>query len=256
MKKILVVDDEPINVELLKELLSEKYDVVTAADGKEALKKVKDISPDLILLDVIMPKMNGFEVCRQLKSDQKTMNIPIVMVTYLTDRNDRIKAIKAGADDFLIKPIDQIELGARVKSLLRIKQYIEDLEESKKRCIELYDFAPVGYFTFTRDGLVTEVNLTGSVLIGLTSQELMKRKFRSFVVPEDLELWDRHISSTLNSWDEQSCELTLRRENGSTAFVRLNSIRMETRDGTPEMRTAITDITHHKNLTANPTTNK
>jgi len=248
MKKILVVDDEPFNVEILKGLLSKKYDVETAANGEEAFTKVKQISPDLILLDVIMPEIDGYEVCRQLKSDQKTRNIPIVMVTCLTDRNDRIKAIEAGADDFLSKPIDWIELGARVKSLIRIKQYLEDLEESKNRYIKLYDFAPVGYFTFTRNGLILEVNLTGGVLLGLRRQELMKREFRNFVVPEDLELLDRHISSALNNWDEQSCELTIKREDGSTLFVRLNSIQMETGKGTPEIFTAITDITQRKQI--------
>src|SRR5659263_154851 len=176
MKKILVVDDEPFNVELLKGLLSKKYDVETAANGKEAFTKAKDISPDLILLDVIMPEIDGYEVCRQLKSDQMTMNIPIVMVTCLNERDDRVKAIEAGADDFLSKPIDWIELYARVKSLLRIKQYLEDIEEIKNRYIELYDFAPVGYFTFTHNGLIREVNLTGGVLLGLARQELMKRE--------------------------------------------------------------------------------
>ncbi|MFA4955792.1 MAG: response regulator [Candidatus Methanoperedens sp.] len=253
MKKILVVDDEPFNVELLKELLSKKYDVETAANGKEAFKKVKDIYPDLILLDVIMPEIDGYEVCRQLKSDQKTMNIPIVMVTCLTGRDERIKAIEAGADDFLSKPIDWIELSARVKSLLRIKQYLENLEESKNRYIELYDFAPIGYFTLDPNGLIREANLTGGVLLGLVRYELMKREFRSFVVPEYLELWDRHISSALNSWDEQSCELILKREDSSRLFVRLNSIQMEAREGTPEIRTAITDITQHKNPVAGST---
>jgi len=250
MKKILVVDDEPFNVELLKGLLSKKYDVETAANGKEAFTKAKDTSPDLILLDVIMPEIDGYEVCRQLKSNQMTMNIPIVMVTCLNERDDRVKAIEAGADDFLSKPIDWIELYARVKSLLRIKQYLEDIEEIKNRYIELYDFAPVGYFTFTYNGLIREVNLTGGVLLGLARQELMKREFRSFVMPEDLELWDRHISSALNSWDEQSCELNLRRKVGTILFARLNSIKMETGEGTPEVRTAITDITQHKKSNA------
>lgn len=256
MKKILVVDDEPANVELLRGLLSRKYDVETAANGKEAFAKVKDISPDLILLDVIMPEIDGYEVCRQLKSDQKTMNIPIVMVTCLNERDDRIKAIEVGADDFLSKPIDWIELGARVRSLLRIKQYLEDLEEIKNRYLELYDFAPVGYFTFTHDGLIREINLTGGVLLGLARQELMKREFKSFVAPENPELWEDHLSSTLNSWDEQSCELTLRREDGSSLPVRLNSIRMETKEGMPEIRTAITDITQHKKPAADLKKNK
>ncbi len=249
MKKILVVDDEPANVELLRGLLSKKYDVETAANGKEAFAKVKDTSPDLILLDVIMPEIDGYEVCRQLKSDRKTVNIPIVMVTCLNERDDRIRAIEVGADDFLSKPIDWIELGARVKSLLRIKQYLEDLEEIKNRYIELYDFAPVGYFTFTSDGLIREMNLTGGVLLGLARHELIRREFKSFVVPEYLELWNGHLLNVLNSWDEQSCELTLVREDGSTLIVRLTSIRMETKEGTPEIRTAITDITQHKKST-------
>jgi two-component system cell cycle response regulator len=246
MKKILVVDDEPANVELLKGLLSKKYDVETAVNAKEAFAKVKDISPDLILLDVIMPDIDGYEVCSQLKSDPKTMNIPIVMVTCLTERNDRIRAIESGADDFLSKPVDWIELGARVKSLLRIKQSLEDLEEIKNRYIELYDFAPVGYFTLTRNGLIREMNLTGGVLLGLVRQELINREFKSFVMPKYLELWDGHLKSALNSWDEQSCELILRREDGSVLFARLNSIRMEAGEGTPEIRTAMTDITHNK----------
>jgi PAS domain S-box-containing protein len=253
MKKILVVDDEPYNVELLRGLLSKKYEVHTAVNGKEAYAKVKDISPDLILLDVIMPEINGYEVCRELKRDKNTMNIPIVMVTCLTDRDDRIKSIEAGADDFLSKPIDWIELDARVKSLLRIKQYLEDLEESKKRILELYDFAPIGYFTFNSDGLISEMNITGGVLLGLSRQKLIERDFQSFVLPKDLEFWNQHISNVLNSWNEQNCEITLRREDDSTLFVRLNSIRMETWDGTPEIRTAITDITNHKKSDAGPT---
>lgn len=249
MKKILVVDDEPVNVELLKGLLSKKYIVDSVSNGKEALIKVKDFSPDLILLDVLMPEMDGYEVCKQVKSDPKTRSIPIVMITCLTEREDKINALESGADDFLSKPVDWVELGARVKSLLRIKQYLEDLEEIKNRYIELYDFAPVGYFTFTDKGLIKEANLTGGVLLRLAHKDLMKQEFRSFVVPEDLELWDRHILKTLHSWDEHSCELTIIGKDESTLQVRLNSIRMETKDGEPEIRTAMTDITHHMDLT-------
>lgn len=128
MKKILVVDDEPIFIGLIEEILAKQYEIETASSGKEALTKVKETSPDLILLDVIMPEINGYEVCRQLKGDKKTSFIPVLMVTSLKEKEDRIKAIDAGADDLLNKPVDMIELKTRVKSLLRIKQYHDQLE--------------------------------------------------------------------------------------------------------------------------------
>lgn len=133
--KILVVDDEPLSVELLEDILSKDYDVVTAFDGNEALFKVEQTFPDLILLDIMMPGMSGYEVCKKLKSDEKTMPIPIVMVTVLKEKEDRIKAIEAGADDFLSKPVDIYELSARVKSLLRVKQYYDALMEEQERLL-------------------------------------------------------------------------------------------------------------------------
>lgn len=133
--KILVVDDEQLNVELLEGILSKDYEVVTAYDGNEAFLKVETTYPDLILLDIMMPGMNGYEVCRKLKSDEKTMSIPIVMVTVLKEKEDRIKAIEAGADDFLSKPVDMYELSARVKSLLKIKQYHDTLMEEQERLL-------------------------------------------------------------------------------------------------------------------------
>ncbi|MBU4222532.1 MAG: response regulator [Euryarchaeota archaeon] len=132
MTKILVVDDEPSSIELMVGLLPKEYEVETACNGKEALIKVKETFPDLILLDIVMPEINGYEVCGQLKSDEKTMCIPVVMVTSLMEKEDRIKAIEAGADDFISKPADQFELNARVKSLLRIKQYHDELVEEQE----------------------------------------------------------------------------------------------------------------------------
>lgn len=123
--KILVVDDEPLNVELLEGILSEDYEVVKAYDGNEALSKVEKASPDLILLDILLADMNGYDVCMHIKENNKTMAIPIVMLTVLKEKEERIKAIKAGADDFLIKPIDIDILSARVKSLLKVKQYYD-----------------------------------------------------------------------------------------------------------------------------------
>ena len=121
--KILVVDDTARNVKLLADLLAVKgYGVVTAASGREALSQVEIERPDLILLDVVMPEMSGYDVCRKLRENPATEMLPVVMVTALDPAEERVKGIEAGADDFLTKPINQAELLARVKSLLRIKE--------------------------------------------------------------------------------------------------------------------------------------
>jgi len=120
--KILVVDDTPINVKLLTDLLTAKgYAVVTAANGDEALGKVAADRPDLVLLDVMMPGLSGYDVCRRIRGDPRTALLPVALVTSLDPYQERIKGIEAGADDFLNKPINQPELLARVKSLLRVK---------------------------------------------------------------------------------------------------------------------------------------
>jgi len=129
-EKILVVDDVPVNVKLLADLLTIKgYDVVTAANGAEALVKVEKDRPGLVLLDVMMPGMSGYDVCRKIRENPATAMLPIIMVTALDPTQERVKGIEAGADDFLSKPINQPELLARVKSLLRIKVLHDELAD-------------------------------------------------------------------------------------------------------------------------------
>jgi len=121
--KILVADDIKQNVKLLRVILTaSEYDVIEAYDGEEALAKAKTENPDLILLDIMMPRLTGYEVCQKLRADKKTKDIPIVMITALHEMDDRIKGIEAGADDFISKPFNKAELLARVKSLLRMRQ--------------------------------------------------------------------------------------------------------------------------------------
>jgi DNA-binding response OmpR family regulator len=125
--KVLIVDDDPVNIELLEGYLSKEYDILKAYDGNEAIIIVEATPPDIILLDLIMPRMNGFKVCQKLKDDPKTNHIPIVIVSSLTEIEDRNKAIEAGADDFITKPFDIVELSVRVKSHLRTKLYYDTM---------------------------------------------------------------------------------------------------------------------------------
>jgi len=128
--RILVVDDVPVNIQLLVTYLAaEGYDVVSAKDGYDAMKAVKEHQPDLILLDVMMPKMNGFKVCEAIKSDDATKFIPVILVTALNELEDKIKGMDSGADDFLAKPFNKLELLVRVRSLLRIKHLHDELQE-------------------------------------------------------------------------------------------------------------------------------
>jgi len=128
---LLVVDDNPQNVELLLAFLEElPVKVVTAVDGVDALEKVEQYKPDLVLLDIMMPRMSGFQVCRKLKSDERTKDIQVLMVTALNELGDVEEASDCGTDDFVSKPVNKFELLTRVKSLLRVRHLKSELERA------------------------------------------------------------------------------------------------------------------------------
>lgn len=137
MKKqpaILIVDDEARNIELEKAYLEpDNYKILTASNGEEALKTVAKNDIDLILLDVMMPGKDGFAVTKQLKTNKKTSSIPVILVTALSDKKDRVRGIEAGCDDFISKPVDQSELLARVRSLLKVKAYNDYMRDYERK---------------------------------------------------------------------------------------------------------------------------
>jgi two-component system cell cycle response regulator len=133
--RVLVVDDVELNVKLLEAKLSSEYfQVIPSFNGPAALELAESEMPDIILLDVMMPRMDGFEVCRRLKANPRTTDIPVVMVTALSDISDRLRGLEAGADDFLTKPVNDIALFARVRSLIRLKRMMEELRLREEIC--------------------------------------------------------------------------------------------------------------------------
>ncbi len=127
--RILIVDDDPLNVKLLAaKLASEEYEIIRAYSGKDALEKVERELPDLILLDIMMPELDGYEVTKRLKDSPRTKNIPIILVTALHGADDKTRGLELGADEFLNRPVDTAELQARVNSLLSLKRYEEQLQ--------------------------------------------------------------------------------------------------------------------------------
>ncbi len=136
--QIMIVDDVPANIKVLEaKLTNEYYDVITAKDGFEAIETAKQHKPDIILLDVMMPGIDGFETCRRMKEIEEIAHIPIVMVTALSEKSDRLKGLEVGADDFLTKPVNDMALFARVKSLVRIKVLLDELRLRDKTNLQM-----------------------------------------------------------------------------------------------------------------------
>ncbi len=176
--QILVVDDVPANIKVLEaKLTSEYYDVITAKDGYEAIAIAKKSKPDLILLDVMMPGIDGFETCKKLKEDAEIAHIPVVMVTALSEKSDRLKGLEAGADDFLTKPINDMALLARVKSLVRIKMLLDELRLRDKTNLqmglEVVDNSLISDISGTRILLVDDDQVQGKQIVSKL-QELHK----------------------------------------------------------------------------------
>lgn len=185
---ILIVDDEPSACNTLEALLyHEGYDLRFASNGPEALAKAAELTPDLILLDVMMPDMDGFEVCQHLRESQLLAEVPVIMITALDDRNSRLRGFEAGADEFVSKPFDRIELRMRIRTIIRINRYQQLIEEranlqrANKELAQAYDETLKGWSlalelrdneTLGHSERVTEMTLRLARAMGIDNDEL------------------------------------------------------------------------------------
>lgn len=218
MKKILAIDDQQDNLTTIKAAIKNNMSdclVLTALSGKEGIKIARKKQPDVILLDIIMPKMDGFETCDRLKKDELTKHIPVVMVTAIkTDTESRIKGLNLGADAFLSKPIDAVELSAQVNVMFRIKEaedklraekeVLEEtvlernykLKESEKKYKTLYENTPLSYHSLNEDGSIKDVNPAWLSTLGYKLEEVIGKWFRDFLHPD----WKAQFEETFSEF--------------------------------------------------------
>ena len=184
--KVLIVDDEQAIVELMGLYLRSEYDVISAYNGQEALERIKADKPDIVLLDVMMPDMNGYEVCRRLKTSVETQFLPVIMVTALSGKDDRIKGIEVGADEFLGKPVNRLELVTRVRSLLRIKHLQDKILAERNDALNYLDAAGFIVIVIDTELRVNLINRKGNETLGYGEFELIGQDFVKVVVREDM----------------------------------------------------------------------
>ena len=190
---ILIVDDEPVGREALEGVLfAQGYNLIFAENGAEAIQKAVDETPDLVLLDVMMPHMDGFAVCQLMRRDPLLAEMPIVMLTALDDRESRLKGIEVGADDFITKPYDRIELRARIRTITRLNRYRRLLIE-RARFVWVIDQATEGYLIFNDQGKITFTNPAAQTLLSLPLEGQVEEPFweyvQKFYVCEPEEAW-------------------------------------------------------------------
>lgn len=181
--KVLIVDDEQVNISLLEAYLSDSYETISSTSGIEALHMARKHDPDIILLDIMMPDITGYEVCEILKRSEKTRFIPIVMVTSLSGSEDRVRGVQAGADDFFTKPLDRIEIVTRVSSLLRIKRLQDELIKERDQANMYLDLAAVVLVVVNEEGSVKLLSKKTCNMLGYSQGELIGTDWFDKCVP-------------------------------------------------------------------------
>ncbi|MBF0345946.1 MAG: sigma-54-dependent Fis family transcriptional regulator [Nitrospirae bacterium] len=228
--RILIVDDESGNRQLLRQILTGRYKLFFAKNGVLAIRIVEKAKPDLILLDIVMPDMDGYEVCRRIKANPATANIPVIFISALTDTNKKVSAFKNGGLDYICNPFQSDEVLARVQTHLNLYGLQKELEISNNKYIWLYDCAPAGYFTINQKAEIVEVNLTGANMLGTKKEDLMTKPLSMFVKNEYRATFMQHIEDLFdcNRANHTVCNIVMSNLQGQNLWVTLEGTAVNT----------------------------
>lgn len=245
--RILIVDDELGARQTLEALLfSEGYELAFAASGAEALAKAAELTPDLILLDVMMPDMDGFEVCRRLRADPLLAEVPVIVVTALDDRDSLLRGIEAGADDFVSKPFDRTELRARVRTITRLNRY-RSLVLGRANFERLVELSPNGILVVNSEGTICLVNPEMLRIFGASSsEEVIGEAMLSFIAPEKVDECSSYLKSAVNGTPGRVYHETSIISQGEDSIPVEISAGPFVYDGKPAIQVIFRDITERR----------
>ncbi|USX22815.1 diguanylate cyclase [Oxalobacteraceae bacterium OTU3REALA1] len=246
---ILIVDDAPENLAVLRKLMVEQgYQTFVATSGERALKIARRVHPDLILLDVVMPGMDGLETCRQLKSHAATQRIPVIFMSARTDTDDVVAGFDIGAVDYIGKPLRMAEVCARVRTQLQIRSNSETQEEQAERLRTIVNNMAEGLLIIEADGRIQFTNPACDKYLGYQENELAGRAISELLNPlvaqEYLEYFARYAASPEMAHSHGTREVIIRHRNGSSVCMDLTLTPMYLRQ--PLFIGLLHDITHHK----------
>ena len=260
LSTILIVDDNAANRDtLLKLLQNPDYQLIEAADGPQALKLAADLLPDLVLLDVMMPEMDGFEVCRRLRANPGLSEVPVIMVTALDDRQSRIKGIECGADDFISKPFDRAELRARVRTVTRLNRYarlnrerakVEEASQKIRDQAALIDLATDAIVVLDPDGFVQSWNPGAEKIFGTAAADACGQPLAGLISKGDSARLARALTETRQTGEWRG-DLLVIRPNGDNVIAHSHWTLLRKPNGaTRGILTVSTDQTEFKQLQA------
>ncbi len=253
---ILIVDDNLLQLKYISTLLATQgYDLAFARDGLSALEQAAELLPDLILLDVMMPGMDGFEVCQALRKDPVLAETPVIMVTALDDRKSRLQGIEAGADDFIVKPFDHLELRARIRTLTRLNRQrqwrqfqlenaLENLRLSEEKFSNLFHYSNDAIFIYDLNGVILDINQKVLAQFGYTRNDILSRQIRELNPPDALVIINHAFEKIIDD-GYVKFEVDFVRRNGNTFPAEVSASLFEV-SGEPVIQGIVRDITERK----------